>query len=437
MFDRNTIVRVIGQQPEMTTGMITRIQLWQDMLNGHAPWCGENIASMDLEKSICQEFSDIALSEMDVKITNDQLAALFEDGTNDLSQNLISGLACGSFVLKPVGMTGKTEFVTADKFVPISFDLSNKPDDIAFIDVKHVDENQYVIRLERHTLKDGALEITNTAYASSTRYGFDRIISLESVPEWAGLPEGQRFVGMDTIDFGYYRNPIKNEIDDTGCGVSVYDSAIDMIKNADIQNARLQWEFKSGERAVHVDDRMIKPVGKSRGKFTTDQLDRRLYRGMHAEDTQKPLFEVYSPEFRDANIINGLEQIYRQIERSVGLAYGDLSNVADVEKTATEIRNAKFRKYNRVHAIENNLRTCFEDYTRGLAFYNQLLHSGYEITVNFHDSVLTDEETERQQDRADLSAGIMQPYEYRMKWYDEDEATAKKMVNQPDDDVIE
>lgn len=437
MFDRNTIVRVIGQQPEMTTGMITRIQLWQDMLNGHAPWCGENVASMDLEKSICQEFSDIALSEMDVKITNDQLAALFEDGTKDLSQNLISGLACGSFVLKPVGNFGKTEFVTADKFVPISFDLSNKPDDIAFIDVKHVDDNQYYIRLERHTLKEGALEITNTAYASSTRYGFDRIIPLASVPEWAALPEGLRYNGMDTIDFGFYRNPIKNEIDDTGCGVSVYDSAVEMIKNADIQNARLLWEFKSGERAVHVDDRMIKPVGKGRGRFTTDQLDRRLYRGMHTEDTQKPLFEVYSPEFRDANIINGLEQIYRQIERSVGLAYGDLSNVADVEKTATEIRNAKFRKYNRVHAIENNLRTCFEDYVRGLAFYNQLLNSGYEITVNFHDSVLTDEETERQQDRQDMAAGILQPWEYRAKWYDEDEATAKKMVNTPDDDVIE
>jgi hypothetical protein len=156
---------------------------------------------------------------MDVKITNDRLAELFEDGTQDLSQNLISGLACGSFVLKPVGSFGKTEFVTADKFVPISFDLSNKPDDIAFIDVKHVDDNQYYIRLERHTLKAGALEITNTAYASSTRYGFDRIIPLASVPEWAALPEGLRYNGMDTIDFGFYRNPIKNEIDDTGCGV--------------------------------------------------------------------------------------------------------------------------------------------------------------------------------------------------------------------------
>ena len=45
---------------------------------------------------------------------------------------------------------------------------------------------------------------------------------------------------------------------------------------------------------------------------------------------------------------------------------------------------------------------------------------------NFNDSILTDEETERQQDRQDVSMGVMSHLEYRMKWYNEDEATAQK-----------
>ena len=110
----------------------------------------------------------------------------------------------------------------------------------------------------------------------------------------------------------------------------------------------------------------------------------------------------------------------------MGLAYGDLSDVQEVSKTATEVKASKARKYNRVAAIQNNLRNCLEDYAAGLAFYNSAYRSGYEFSCKFHDSILTDEETERQQDRQEVSMGAMSLLEYRMKWYDEDEETAKK-----------
>ena len=50
--------------------------------------------------------------------------------------------------------------------------------------------------------------------------------------------------------------------------------------------------------------------------------------------------------------------------------------------------------------------------------------------------ILTDEETERKQDIQDLNLGIMRPDEYRMKWYGEDEKTAKKNLPQSSE-VIE
>ena len=50
---------------------------------------------------------------------------------------------------------------------------------------------------------------------------------------------------------------------------------------------------------------------------------------------------------------------------------------------------------------------------------------------------IEDKTTERNNDRQDLAAGIMNPWEYRMKWYNEDEATAKKMLPKMEDMTTE
>ena len=129
-----------------------------------------------------------------------------------------------------------------------------------------------------------------------------------------------------------------------------------------------------------------------------------------------------------------MEEYKREIEFSVGLAYGDLSDVQEVAKTATEIKASKNRKYNRVTAIQNNLYDCLEDFAAGLAFYNSMLNSGYEFSCKFNDSILTDEEAERQQDRQDVSMGAMTLVEYRAKWYNETEEEAAKKIVQEDID---
>ena len=51
-----------------------------------------------------------------------------------------------------------------------------------------------------------------------------------------------------------------------------------------------------------------------------------------------------------------------------------------------------------------------------------------EISVIFDDSIIEDTATLKAQDRNDVSMGIMQKYEYRMKYYGENEETARKKV---------
>lgn len=144
-----------------------------------------------------------------------------------------------------------------------------------------------------------------------------------------------------------------------------------------------------------------------------------VYKGLDLDNGNSELLKEYSPDFRDQSIISGLEEYKRNIEFEVGLSYGDISNPQTVDKTATEIKSSKKRKYNTVTAIQNNLRDCLDDLIYALAFYNNITEQKYEFICDFKDSILVDEETERQQDRVDMQMGIMRPEEYRAKWYGE------------------
>ena len=428
MFGYTTLKQIVGKDIAFSDKMIYAIDEWKKMLNGEADWITDSIISLGIEEGICREFADCALVEMETGVSNERLDKIYQKNIAGLNESLQEGLALGSFVLKPLGGIA-AEFVSADKIIPISFGDDGKPNDIAFLTVKKVGDVDYFTRFERHYFLNGNLTIENKCFHSQTENDIGLPCSLEAVEEWENIEPGPiTYPGMNRMDFGYYRNPIKNKVDGSACGVSLYDSAVDLIKKTDIQGARLDWEFESGERAIHADSRALKQDNRT-GKYKIPKAKERLYRGLNLEaGKDQELFKEYSPEMRDEAFKRGLEEYKREIEFSVGLAYGDLSDAQEVAKTATEIKTSKSRKYNRVTAIQNNLYDCLEDFVAGLAFYNSMLNSGYEFSCKFNDSILTDEETERQQDRQDVSMGIMSHLEYRMKWYNEDEATAKKML---------
>lgn len=428
MFPAKNIKEALNLDTCVSDEMLERMNLWAVMYRGQAPWCKDPVVSLRKERGICQEFSNVVLNEMEAKVSVEALDTIFKDAIRDLNENLQSGLALGSFVIKPLG-GNKVEYISADRFIPIEFDARGRLVNVVFVQVKKLADDDFYHRFEHHDFdaETGTLTITNTAFHSESEESIGRRIDLKDVDEWRSLPESMTYVGLEKPDFGYYRNPIKNEIDGSFCGVSIFDSAINQLRNVDIQGARLDWEFKSGERAINVDIAALTPRrDPMTGKVVHEmpELDKKLYKGLNL--TNDELYKEWSPEFRDVNIINGLNAYLRQVEFNVCLSYGDLSDVSDVEKTASEVRVAKKRKYNMVGAIQENLKECLEDLVYGLAFYNSMLRSGYEFLCAFHDSILVDEETERQQDRQDVSMGVMSQLEYRMKWYNEDEATAKK-----------
>lgn len=431
MFPAKTLKQVIGQDVAISQRMIEKIELWGAMYRGQAPWVDDQVDSLQIEQGICREFANVCLNEMESSISNDQLDKVYQAAIRDLNENLQAGIGFGSFCIKPLGGSS-VEYVTADRFVPIAFDSRGRLASVVFIQVKRISEDNFYLRFEFHEWnQDQTLRIQNKAYHTSNVSSIGSPVELSVVDEWAALPEDVLYKGVERPDFGYYRNPIKNEIDNSACGVSIFDSAISLIKKTDVQFGRLDWEFESGERAVHVDVTALQAVpvlgGNGKTKYVLPKLNKRLYRGLNlSKSNGEELYQEYSPEFRDQSIVNGLNAYLRRIEFNTSLSYGDLSDVNEVDKTATEAKIAKKRKYNMVKAIQSNLKDCLKDLAYALAFYNGMTRSGYEFLCNFKDSILVDEEEERQQDRQDLAAGIMRPEEYRAKWYGETLEEAQK-----------
>jgi A118 family predicted phage portal protein len=439
MFPIKTIQETIKEDVAFTDAMIERIELWAKMNQGNAPWVDDYVSSLRLEQGICREFANVCLNEMETSVSNDKLDEIYQDAIQDLNENLQSGLALGSFIIKPLGES-KVEYVTADRFIPVKFDSRGRLIDVIFIETKKEKANSYYYRFERHKLDEIGLLITNKAYHSASNTTIGKQVPLSTIDEWANLPEEIYYPGVEKPDFGYYRNPIKNNIDGSFCGVSIFDSAIDLIKKTDKQFGRLEWEFESGERVIHVDIAAMQSqatIDGGRTAWKMPELNKRLYKGLNLQPgANEELYKEYSPEFRDENIINGLNAMLRRIEFNTSLSYGDLSDAQYVEKTATELSIAKKRKYNMVTAIQKNLKECLEDLVYALAFYNAKLNSGYDFVCNFNDSILVDEEKEREQDRKDVAMGVLGLDEYRAKWYNESIEEARSKLPQVADIIL-
>lgn len=423
MFNRDTYKQKIGQEVAITSDMVNAINLWEKMLTGKATWIDDNVKSLGIERNICKEFANVVLSEMETNIDgNDDLNDYYQQAIRNINENYQQALGLGSFVIKPLGDKGQIEYISADNIIPLEFDFNGRLKKACFMQVKPYGDDVVYYRFEYHLLDDNGLTIKNKAFKGS-KSEIGQQISLTSVDEWKDILEEINYPTMDRIDFGYYRNPIPNLIDRSFNGVSVFNDAIESIKKADIQASRLDWEFESAERMVFADWQVL---DKSGNRYRLPESKRRLILGIDTEDKM----ETFNPTIREQNYINGLDQYLRTVEFNCALAYGDLSKNEVQTKTATEIKASKVRKYNMVNAMQNNLKDCLEDLTYALAFYNEQYTTKFTFNCVFHDSILTDEETERQQDRLDMSSGIMGRLEYRKKWYNEDEETA--LANLPD-----
>lgn len=442
LFPQAVAEREFGVSPAVSMTMEQRIALWYAMMVNTPPWQDCNVKAVGLPAAICREVTRPTLVEFTANITGSQRADYLNDGFQLAKENfgkaLELGLALGGVALKPyiygdkllVDMTG------AAGFQPTKFDPTGRCIGGVFRDKPVKVNGKYYVRLESHDLTDTVYTIKNKAYYSDSTGSVGAPAPLEVVPEWADIQEEVTIQNMDGPLFAYFKPPIANTADTNSlCGMSIYGDAatMELIKQADEQWERLWWEFKSGERKVLMDG----------NTSTADMFDKRLFE-IGAFTADGDFYQFLNPELRNDAVYKGFQDVLRRIEFNVGLSYGDISDPQTVEKTATEIRSGKQRKYVLISSIQTALEHTFDALIYAMDVYATLYglaaDGEYEVTYDWGDSILDDQETKGNEFARDLqllNAGIMNDWEFRAKYFNEDEATAKAALPKMQDVVTE
>lgn len=416
---KNSLYRE-GVSVKLSEDMSAAISKWESLYadNGR----------LALASSIAAETARLTTLEMKSRVMGSKRADFldreykkFLDGIRNVTE---FACATGGVVLKPyvLGKEIKVATIRAENFIPTEFNESGEILGAAFLERYYSGKKVYT-RIEQHSLKNGRYTIKSTAYVGEDEKELGKQIPL-SETIWGDIAPYVTMDGIKVPLFSYFKMPMANCIDSASpLGVSVYARACGLMQDAEEQYRRLLWEFESGERALYVDQSAMR-----RDENGNCQIpDTRLYRLLNSGDDT--LFADWSPEFRDASLLNGLNEILRRIEFNSALAYGTLSDVMNVDRTAEEIKVSKQRSYAHICEIQKALKSALERLLAAMDvlcdLYGLVEAGEYNISFSFDDGVVSEKREEFKERMQLLEFGAIEPWEMRAWYLGEDENTAK------------
>lgn len=450
----------------LSVDMINALDDWYNMYLNQAPWLtdedndGEVVKSLNLPAFIASEIARQVIIELNWDITGktddsengeeetnprakylkEEFAKVFDD----LRQKLEQGCAAGGMTLRPYPKDGHIHFAwTCDwSLYPVAFGSDGELVDVIFRDTYTEGKTIYT-RLERHQTEGDNVLITQRAFKSTNRESIGVEIPLSSVPQWENLPESAVVKNSEGQMFGWFKVATANSVDvESPMGASVYAKAVDLIKEADRQYSRLLWEYEGSELAIDVDPTVLRPKKTEGGGVEMPKLNKRLFRAVDADKGERDLYEVFSPPIRDANLVNGLNQLLMRIEDQCGLSRGTIADANAAEaRTATEMRILKQRSYTTIADNQKALETCFRDVIRAMdkfaTIYNLAPEGEYDVSFDWDDSILVDKSQEMNEDLSLVASGLMSKTEFRQRHFGETKAQAQAALEEIQTEQIE
>ena len=432
----------------LSTDMINALDSWYKMYLNQAPWLTEDgtVKSLNLPSFIASEIARQVIVELKWDITGKSdgdnkrakyLKEEFAKVFDSLRQKLEQGCAAGGMTLRPYPKDGHIHFAwTCDwALYPVAFGSDGELADVTFRDTYTEGKTIYT-RLERHQIQGNDVLITHRAFKSENKESIGKEIEVNSVPPWKNLAAKAIIKNADGQMFGWYKVASANNVDiDSPMGASVYAKAVDLIKEADRQYSRLLWEYEGSELAIDVDPTVLRPKKAEGGGVEMPKLNQRLFRAVDADKGDRDLYEVFSPPIRDANLVNGLNQLLMRIEDLCGLSRGTIAdaNVAEA-RTATEMRILKQRSYTTIADNQKALEVCFRDVIRAMdkfaTIYDLAPEGEYDVSFDWDDSILVDKSQELNENLSLVASGLMGKTEFRERHFGETKAQAQVALNE-------
>ena len=446
LFHHTKLEAALGIEIAVSTKMEESIDLWTKMFLDEPPWKDEKAGqeTLGLPNSIASEIARLTTVEMVSTVVGSPRA----DYINEQYQKVIAkarnyteyAAGMGGIAMKPY-LSGKkipVSIVYAEDFYPTVFDSDGDIRGACFMDYAYDNKHRYT-RVEEHGFEaDGTYYIRNKCFrqrVSDIAIGDEKLgeeVPLAEVPEWAEVTEYIPIGNLKKPLFAYFRMPFANNVEPKSpLGVAAYSRAVNLIREADRLWSEVLWEYDGGELAVNASTNLFQKD--ITGKAIIPEGRERMFKETFDFDDQNFL-ETFNPPFRDSSLFNGLNKTEQRIEFQCGLAYGTISDPNMVDKTATEINAAKQRSYSTIHDTQAALEKALRDLVYAIdslcTLYNLAPEGSYDVTFQWDDSIIVDAEQERLRDRDEVRDGLMQKWEYRVKWYGETPEKAKQMVSE-------
>ena len=391
--------------------------------------------SITLEGQKEQDFVDRVFDENNFLVkSNEMQEAAFALGTVAFIPRVVGMEATETGPIPGSASGIVMDYVTVENIWPLAWQ-NGIITECAFDSIVTVNGEQYCYLQIHHKVND-LYDIENRIY----HYRNDNVdaeLALSDVPGFELVPPVVH-TGSTRRQFVIDRPNIANNFDDSPLGISVYANAIDIMKGVDIAYDSYVNEFVLGKKRI-----MVKPAA-------TEFLD-----GEPIFDSDDLVFYVLPEDVQDGAIITPIDMTLRTAEHNTGIqdqlnllsskcGFGenhyrfDQGSVA----TATQVISENSTMFRTIKKHEIILEQVLIELCRivlhlGNTAMNAGLNEDVEISVDFDDSIIEDDQTNFSRDMQMLSAGILNDWEFRMRWMNEDEATAKAALPKMEDMTTE
>lgn len=395
--------------------------------------------SLGMAKKLCEDWANLLMNEK-VHITLEgEKEQQFVDSVfaqnnffvkaNEM-QELKSALGTVAYVPRVVGQQEngmaqalQIDYVTADYIAPISWS-NGIVEECVFLSLKNIKGKEYVYFQIHKKDESGDYIIENKLCEKQNEQLTD--VDINSVDGFETLPK-RVYTKSKQRQFVIDRLNIVNNYDYTlPMGVPVFANAVDVLRGVDIAFDSYVNEFVLGKKRI-----MVKP---SATKF----ID-----GDPVFDENELVFYVLPEDSSDESSITAIDMQLRTEEHNRGIqdqlnllsskcGFGenhykfDGGSVATATQVVSE-NSALFRMLKKHEIILESalVELCRIILRLGNTAMNAGLDENVEISIDFDDSIIEDKESDFNRDCRLLQMGILNDWEFRMKWMNEDEETAK------------
>lgn len=372
-----------------------------------------------------QDFIDLVLTENNFTVKANEMQELKSAlGTVAYVPRVIGQEISESGDIVPGNASGIVlDYVTIENIYPLSWQNGYISECAFSSEVTRGGKDYLYLQIHRRE-DNGNYVIENRIY----RYDNEQLADeqLVNVKGFENIPPVVH-TGSDKRQFVIDRPNIANNVNYLlPTGIAIYANAIDVLQGVDIAYDSYVNEFKLGKKRI-----MVKPSA-------AQYLD-----GTPAFDPDDVVFYVMPEDTEDGAVVTPIDMTLRTAEHNTGIQ--DQLNILSSKcgfgetyyrfdggsvATATQVISENSTMFRTIKKMEIVLEQALVELCRillrmGNTSMNAGLNEDVEISIDFDDSIIEDKQTDFSRDMQLLSAGIMNDWEFRMKWMNEDEATAK------------